>query len=208
MKNCEWTRDHLDDYVDGELIAIDARNVESHVQECANCRESLESLQGLLREAAALPKRVQPESDLWPEVASQLESGSVIRWRRHARTAVYAAAIAAMTVVAVSLGLLQTPQISDPPAPVADSRSIDLQEPLETDRSELRQAYLVRAEALDPVLRSVIDSNLTIIDDSLVELRAAMRLSPDNPRLEQMYMTACVSEVEMLRQVVQLGPEG
>jgi hypothetical protein len=163
-----------------------------------------------LRDAAALPRRIQPERDLWVKIAPQLRRGplSVIDFSRHARTTLYAMAIAAAVVVAVSLGLMQPAPV--PPAhsvvPVAANPAVP--EPFEDDRAVLRAAYQVRADALDPTLRSVIDSNLSIIHESVDEIRMAMEKSPDNPRLEQMLMTACLSEVEMLRQFVHSSNEG
>lgn len=207
MNNCEWVKAHLDEFADGELSKADTRALEAHLEDCETCRADWESLDGLLRKAAALQKRIHPERDLWGGIAPQLQPHSVIDWRRHARTAVFAAAIAAMAVVAVSLGLSQSPDVSPGPVtPVA--REVEAIEPLQDDRTVMREAYHARADALDPELRVVIDTNLTIINDSLNELRRAMELAPDHPRLEQMYLTACRSELDMLRQVVQLGSEG
>lgn len=208
MRSCEWIRHHLDDYADGETPAEEARNIESHLESCQACSAEWEALRSLLHDASTLPRRIEPPRDLWSEISPRLHRTplSFIDWQRHRRTAVFAAGIAAMAVIAASLGLLQQQPIPEQP-PVQVIAAHARPEPLQADRSVLREAYNVRADDLDPELRSVIDSNLSIIDESLDEIRRAMELSPDNPRLEQLLMTACLSEVGMLRQAIQRGRE-
>jgi anti-sigma factor RsiW len=45
--NCNETRKLLNAYVDGELDSAGCLSIESHVQQCASCRRSLESLRSL-----------------------------------------------------------------------------------------------------------------------------------------------------------------
>lgn len=207
MRTCDWICDHLDGLVDGDLSADETREVEQHLQTCDACRAEWDGLQSLLHEARSLPKRMNPERDLWPDIVERLPKRTLIDWQRHARTAVYAAGIAAMVIVAVSLGMARSPEVPGRPATIATERPV-VSEPLKEDRAILREAYHARADALDPELRSVIDSNLVIIDESLDELRRAMELAPDNARLEHLYVAACRSELDMLRQAVHLGQEG
>lgn len=210
MTSCEWVHDRLDDYVDGELGVDDVRELEAHLESCDACRAAHRDLQTLVEQAAALPKRREPGRDLWPGIAAQLHERrpAIIDWRRHARTAAYAAAIAAAVVVAVSLGLMRAPAPPDAPPPNPIVAVEDAVEPFQDDRSVLREAYQARAAALDPELRTVIDSNLSIIDESLDEIRHAMKLAPDNPRLRELYRTACLSEVDLLRHAIHDGREG
>lgn len=207
MKDCEWIQSQLDDIVDGDLSAEVRAEVQAHLNDCADCRGELESLHALLGAARALPKRIEPPRDLWTAIEPELRGG-VIRfpdWRRHVRTALFAAAVAAAVVTAVSLGLDRMPAAHDSAPRVAYDV---VEEPFQTDRAVLREAYLARADRLDPELRSVVETNLTIIEASLAEIHRAMQLSPENPRWEQMLHTACLSEVTLLQQVVYNGLEG
>lgn len=206
--NCDWVSEKLDDYVDGELSAPDFEAVRLHVEGCESCRAQLHSLRSLLAAAADLPRRTEPARDLWSGIEPRLDRASIVDWRRHARNAVFAAAIAAMVVMAVSVGLLRGPRM--PYAPLTSLHDVqpDQGEPFKNDRVVLREAYYARSKTLDPHIRSVIESNLSIIDQSLDEIRSAMELAPDNPRLEEMLVTACLTEVEMLRQAVRASAEG
>lgn len=207
MSNCGWVRSHLDDYLDGELPENSARELEEHLRGCGACREEHDALSALIGAARGLPRSIEPERELWTSLAPRLR-GSALRlldWRRHANTAVYAALVAAAVIVVVSIGLSRVPP---PPESTARMHETVETDPFGGDRNELREAYLARAESLDPELRDVIDSNLTIIENSMVEIRSAMQVSPGNPRLEKMLRTARLSEVELLQQAVYIGLKG
>ncbi len=211
MKTCAWVTDHLDDFVDAELGADDTREIETHLETCDECRAELTAMNALLANAAALPRRIEPLRDLWPEIESQLR-GRVVRfpdWRRHGMTTAYAAVVAAAVVLAVSIGLSRAPVLNDYPESLTVAKIVeDTAGIFDYDRAVLRAAYLARSEEIDPQLRSVIDTNLTIIQSSVTEIQSAIQQSPDNPRLKKMLRTACLSEVEMLQQVVYEGLEG
>ena len=72
--NCIEFQAVLDDYVDGGLPAAEVARGEKHLAGCAACRAQVESLRRLLGVAAALPKEIVPERNLWPEIAAELES--------------------------------------------------------------------------------------------------------------------------------------
>ncbi|MBM3316873.1 MAG: zf-HC2 domain-containing protein [Candidatus Eisenbacteria bacterium] len=69
--NHDPARDLLQDYLDAALDEARALDVEAHLRECPACRDELEALRALLRAAAALPRRVEPPRDLWPEIAAR-----------------------------------------------------------------------------------------------------------------------------------------
>lgn len=208
MKTCDWTLQRLDDFVDGVLPESEVPELESHLSTCDACREDLNALQSLLHDAAALPSAMQPGRDLWTGIAPRLGRGRMVDWRRHGRTALFAAAVAAMAVVAVSVGLARAPRALPEAPAFAEPERASYDRVIARDRSALREVYLARADDLDPDLRSVIDSNLTIIDESLDELRRAMEMAPDNMRLEKMYIAARQTELQVLRLAVQHGSEG
>ena len=72
MKHDEVTR-LLYDYLDEALSPGQVQAVEAHLADCAECREEVEALSTILTEAKRLPKAIEPERDLWPDIDAQLD---------------------------------------------------------------------------------------------------------------------------------------
>lgn len=71
--NGDKFENRLHDYVDGVLTPGERREVERHLEACANCRQELQFLQALRQQVARLPQRLEPSRDLWPEIAARIE---------------------------------------------------------------------------------------------------------------------------------------
>ncbi|UCG53041.1 MAG: zf-HC2 domain-containing protein [Candidatus Latescibacterota bacterium] len=59
---CEWLRDRIEPYLDGELAAIDTTVFESHLGVCAHCSEELELAKRVLGELRSLPAERCPDT--------------------------------------------------------------------------------------------------------------------------------------------------
>lgn len=93
--------DHL---TEAQLHACAEGVVDHHLDACAACRAEVEGLRALLREAATLPKAIEPTRDLWPGIAPRLR-----RARRPALPVwLLAAAAIAGLVIAGALWLRPT----------------------------------------------------------------------------------------------------
>lgn len=66
----EQAREWLEQQVDGELEAIFRRRLESHLEECADCREQAGRLRALVAELEA--DRVEPRADLTARIMASL----------------------------------------------------------------------------------------------------------------------------------------
>jgi hypothetical protein len=64
----------LDDFVGGDLPPREEREVRRHLMACEGCRAEEQALRALLDQAAALADEVQPERDLWKDIAPRLQS--------------------------------------------------------------------------------------------------------------------------------------
>jgi predicted anti-sigma-YlaC factor YlaD len=71
--NCEQVRIAAMALEDGETPPLPRAAIESHLAECAECRQELEELYALGRLWAAQSRRTHPV-DLWPQVAGCLQS--------------------------------------------------------------------------------------------------------------------------------------
>ena len=58
---CEWASDSMDAYLDGELTDVDVTVLKSHLDECGECREELESARRVLSELRDLPELRCPD---------------------------------------------------------------------------------------------------------------------------------------------------
>ena len=65
-----WT-DRLSEYLDGELAADEARELEAHLEACAECRETVADLRRIVGGAAALRDR-EPATELWAEIEQRI----------------------------------------------------------------------------------------------------------------------------------------
>lgn len=70
--DCQKNQDNLSAYLDGELPAEDARQVERHVEECAVCRDLLRELRSVADVLGEMPHESAP-TGLTEELQSQIE---------------------------------------------------------------------------------------------------------------------------------------
>ena len=91
------SEERLNGYVDGTLDPADREAVDRHLAACATCRLEVERMTALVAGARALPRALDPPTDLWPGVASRLRRPGIPWWL----------AAAAVLTLAVSALLLQ-----------------------------------------------------------------------------------------------------
>ena len=64
----------LQDFREGLLDPTAEEEVRGHLEACAQCREELTALEGLLDGLGDLPVEARPSRDLWPQIAWRMES--------------------------------------------------------------------------------------------------------------------------------------
>jgi anti-sigma factor RsiW len=213
---CDFVRERLNDYVDGDLAAAEVHEVELHLATCGACREEERALRALLAQAAALPKVARPGRDLWPGIAEEIgKPHRVLTFQ--ARTAVWGGlAAAAALLIAVLLG--RGPGEGGPgsgsasqtasPSLVSASPEADLRE-AEGDYERAIQALVAALEAnrdrLAPETLRGVEQNLAVIDEAVREVRAALDQEPGNPELTRMLASTQRKKVDVLRRVVKLS---
>lgn len=113
MSNCDYIKDHLGPYLDGEAAPCVCREVESHLCSCQACAEQLNELRILVM-AIARPVTTPVPSDLWQQIEDRLDHTTTLRrplfkFIRLRPGIVLAASIA----IVVGLGLLSLPLMRD-----------------------------------------------------------------------------------------------
>jgi len=164
-----------------------------------------------------LPQGIEPERDLWLEVEARLEP----RTDRPARRRLWPAAAAVLLVVGASLitaNLLRRDEpavANEPPtqanltyAAAAFGPGQTLDPTYFAARQELVRALSARIERLPPEAREQLEKNLAEMRRASAEINAALELSPGDPLLEELLLSAYQDELAVLASVNQLTGNG
>lgn len=219
---CQELDERLDEWVDGALPAAAAADVESHLAACPLCKQREQRLRQLLAHAAALPRAVAPDRDLWPGIARRVErerswSWAYGGWRSPALLA--AAATVAIGLAAVfwtdqGPARVRTVQIPTPTpearlaagtAGLADPVLAAAERDYEAAANALLEALQQRRARLQPEDLATVEANLDVIDRALAEVRQALARSPESPELGRMLVSTHRKKVEVLSRVVKLS---
>lgn len=119
--NCEQIHGLLNEYVDGELAAVDREAVEQHIAGCTGCREELRALQQTAELVRSLPRMPAPQ-ELAGAVKSRMARAAAVRRRAAlARWVSVGGWIAAAATLLVVIKLVSwTPE---PPTPGRDANA-------------------------------------------------------------------------------------
>lgn len=210
----------LGDYFDGELGEAEARALEEHLSECAECRASLVAFEALRGEAARLPRSIQPTRDLWPDIDSALDRRLRDRSLWSLR---YPLAAAAVLLIAISstLTLLlhdRGPQQARPETTVLSGPAVPADALLASQWRAVEEEYLrATAELLDalesarpelpPATIELIERNLRIIDAAIQESRSALAADPANRDIVQLLAAGYEKKLELLRYASRVATE-
>jgi hypothetical protein len=165
--------------------------------------------------ARRLPRSVEPNRDLWPEIESRLNDTEsdvprgTSRHRQWRMAAGVAAAAAAVLVVAIGL----MPQLSEeaPPSlasssPASDpSGSMPVSLGIAPELQETREALVAqvyqRLSALPPETGTVVVKNLETINRALDEIDRALREVPDSGLSRRLLMSMYADQLTMLTEM-------
>ncbi|MEL7449110.1 MAG: hypothetical protein AAFN78_07855 [Pseudomonadota bacterium] len=151
------------------------------------------------------------EADATPPPMQASASGS--RWMPTLAAAASLGAVALVVLASLRSGLApeQTPTVADVPeaaAPVSPVSPVsEEQEATEEDdllgpaflrtRDELESSLDERLAGLSPQTRQVVESNLRQIEQSLVAIREALELEPDNTSLHHLLTETSRQQLEL-----------
>jgi len=189
----------LNEYVDGTLAARERATVEAHLADCASCQAAIVELRALLTAAAALPKSIPPQRNLWTAIETRIvprATWNVQRWWRRG-------ALAAAAVLAIALGiyrLLPPFTASDRPAGGGVGWAA-VQADFDRASDELDLTLTTERERLRPETVALLERNLAVIDAAIAESRAALARDPANGELRRFFAAASRQKVELLRWV-------
>jgi hypothetical protein len=229
LVSCTEYHQALSDLIDGSLEGDARTRVESHVRDCADCRQLLADLRHIRESARALPRVDLPEF-LWHRVGDAVE--------REGRAAAHGApapgrsrwtlpvwwpawgtlAAAATLVLAASLAgyfAMRPQQKAEPAAHVTATDTVQSVES-ELDAADKHYEKAIAAlelvakdgrSALDPKTEAVVRKSLGVIDQAILESRAALKAQPTSEVAQATLFEALQRKVGLLRDTIALVNE-
>jgi hypothetical protein len=216
MMDCAVVSARLDDFVDGELPAVEREALAAHVATCERCRAELDGLRKLLAAAGALPREGAPERDLWPSVVERLvarRGSAPAKLLRPLTLLPLAATLILAVTVAFSIqqrrrrDLSQHPDVRiEPAALVWPSDTVDrAAAEYEEAARQLSLAVERERQSLPPGAAETVARNIKVIDGALDELREALRKEPGNPLLARLLVATHRQKVDVLSRAHRLS---
>ena len=226
--NCHDLNETLVDLVDGRLDGAEQRGVERHLEGCANCRALVEDLRSI-RAAAFMLDRREPKADTWSKLQAAIAlepapKGRLLDMtarRGFGRTnwAVWLGAAAAL-ILATVIGLLplmnraetahdDSAQVesAETPEPTVESVTAEFEAAEKHYQKAIDDLQTIANKdtgELDPQVASVLQKNLTVIDQAITESRTALRMQPSSANAQNGLFDALRSKVALLQQTVEL----
>lgn len=218
--NCRDLNEALVDYVDGRLEPATQRQVERHLEVCGNCGALVTDLR-TIRAGAFMLDRHEPAPAAWTRLQAAIAAepapqSRLLTMPTKANWPVWLGAAAAL-ILATVIGLL--PLMSRDANPAGESAGAGEPEiSVESIAAEFEAAekhYQKAIDdlqtiankdtgALDPQVASVLQKNLTVIDQAISESRTALQLQPASTNAQDGLFDALRTKVALLQTTVEL----
>ena len=230
---CDDLNGVLVDYVDGRLDSAEQRDVERHLEVCDNCSALVTDLR-TIRAAAFMLERHEPKADTWtrlqaaiaaeppPTATARLLSMPALVRRSFSGDGnwpVWLGAAAAL-LLATMIGLLPlmnrtTPPGAGEPEPDAaataeisvDSVAAEFEAAEKHYQKAIDDLQVIANKdtgELDPQVATVLQKNLSVIDQAISESRAALKMQPASSNVQEGLFDALRTKVALLQQTVEL----
>ncbi len=220
------TQFEINEFVDDSLSASARSALAEHLEICPACRQLVDDLRELRREAAGL-ESVEPPPQVWARIEKELRPNgsrsvdihpsaaarrrvSVGRW-----PIVWLGAAAAVVILAAGLsvrsgyfarsGPTMSPNGSE--APTAQSVEAELllaEQHYQNAINGLEQIAKSENGALDPATANTLQSNLAVVDQAISESRAALRAQPNSEPAQQSLLASFKAKIGLLQDTVAL----
>jgi anti-sigma factor RsiW len=227
--NCaDLQSDVLVDLVDGRLEPAHQRDIERHLEACANCRALVTDLRSIRASAFMLDRR-EPGAPVWAKLQAAIAAepaprgrvlampGAIGRSLAHGGWPVWLGA-AAVLILATVIGLLPLMNRNAAPDAAAEAGDSAAEVTVESVALEFEAAEKHYQKAiddlqiiankdtgeLDPEVAAVLQKNLTVIDTAISESRVALRAQPSSTNAQDGLFDALRTKVALLQQTVEL----
>ncbi|MBI5169251.1 MAG: zf-HC2 domain-containing protein [Candidatus Eisenbacteria bacterium] len=220
-----WT-DALSEYLDGDLAATEARELEQHLESCEECRVTLEELREIRERARSLVDPPAPD-DLWAGIASRIGTAGSTSEAPRARVLKFPARVpsialpwavaAAFALVTLGAGgayvALRGAAAPEPGTIAHDTAetggevqlaSFDA-EKVETEIAALQSALDHGRGRLDPKTVLVLEKNLTLIRQATEDAKRALAADPANRDLQNYFAGTVEKKLQLVRRAATMA---
>jgi|RhiMetdeSRZDD1v2_1073273.scaffolds.fasta_scaffold09435_4 anti-sigma factor RsiW len=225
MKCADLQADVLVDLVDGRLEPAEQRDVERHLEACAECRALATDLRSI-RAAAFMLDRREPPVQLWSKLQSSIAAEPLPKGRllslsrpslgKGGNWPVWLGA-AAVLMLATMIGLLPlvnrnatstttaaAPAVNEPTMDSITAEFAAAEKHYQKAIDDLQTIANKDTGELDPQVAAVLQKNLMLIDQAISESRAALRAQPSSANAQEGLFDALRSKVALLQETVEL----
>ena len=223
----KW-RDRLSEYVDGDLAESERVELAAHLADCADCRDTVDQLRGVVATARALEDR-GPTVDLWSGVAQRIGVGQaaepevvplqerMLRRRIRITLSIPQLAAAGMVLVALSAAttlLLRTRAaeteanqvnaISEAATAEAVLVGFDVAQ-YDAAVADLESVLSEARELLDPGTVRILEQSLATVDRAIEEAQQALRGDPANHYLSTHLAATMKRKIQLLQRATTIA---
>jgi len=208
----------LNDYADGALAPLSSAAAARHLDECAECRETLSRLRSVMASATSAPRSLDAPESAWHAIRAEIEHRKVValgtpQTGGSGRSMFRVAAAAVVLVAASSLATALVIRRGDAPeVPIASATGgagVQLVA-LPGAMRNAERAYLATVDELTAALNesrdrlapetvSALERSLTIIDQAIAEAREALLNDPANQMVRDLLRKGYEHKVDLLR---------
>ena len=208
----------ISDHTDNLLKGRQTQALEQHLKECSACKELLNEMRMIAREAKNL-ESVLPSEDLWERIESRIPEksrrsrsrlsgiGRFFRFSVYSRELAFSGSGLLAGLVLMTLFYYSTPFMRNDRSITGQVTSNQFEE---VDRQyqlaieALNQAILEQNVELSPDLAAVFEENLEIIDDAIRSFRTAMNEYPADQRANEYLLICYRKKLELLGEMKDL----
>ncbi len=218
--NCERLREILDDWADGSLSEAEHQEAELHLASCAACRAEERKLRAFLAEAFGLRHEAQPGRDLWPGIATRIESRA--RVLRFVRRGGLLSGLAAAAALVLALVLSRGPQPGAGVASVGSSGATV--QPAAAGTADIERAEAEYLRATSQLIQTLnarrgsmppeaqkqmadLEANVAAIDTALRQVKDALEKDPQNTKLNKMLASTHQKKIDLLLRLIRLSAQ-
>jgi len=171
--------------------------------------------QAIVRKAQALNKSIEPETDLWPNIANRIkdmpqhEAEHLTKTWTNRWMPMSLAASLFVTVGALSFASYTNYSVNQQFMPVAETESTMslIEQPYLIARTNYLTDLATKEQQMSPQVRNILKKNLKIIDDATQEIRNALKENPNDPFLTDALILTHQKGIQLLNQVTTQGQD-